>query len=105
MTALSAITLLGALPGGHDTAAPRPRLSAELRSLALPRLWVAYTTTGLTVAAVFAIFAYLGALLEQDTGISPGQVPAVLCVYGLGALIGLTVGGRLADRASFGLHC
>ncbi|MFD3589476.1 Cmx/CmrA family chloramphenicol efflux MFS transporter [Streptomyces sp. NPDC058683] len=103
MTALSTVTLLIALPGGHDTAAPRPRLNTELRSLAVPRLWVAYATTGLTVAAVFAIFAYLGALLEEVTGITTGQVPIVLCVYGVGALIGLTVGGRLADRAPFGL--
>ncbi|MFD7136450.1 MFS transporter [Streptomyces sp. NPDC059894] len=78
-----------------------PRLRTELRSLRMGRLWVAYATTGLTVAANFAIFSYLGALLEDVTGISTGLVPALLALYGLGALGGLMAGGRTADRAPF----
>ncbi|MGN9762011.1 hypothetical protein [Streptomyces sp. SD31] len=44
----------------------------------------------------------LGALLEDVTGISEGLVPAVLCLYGVGAPVGLTVGDRIADRVPFG---
>ncbi|MER5513719.1 hypothetical protein [Streptomyces sp. NPDC002763] len=68
-----------------------------------PRLWVAYATTALTVAAQFAIFSYLGALLEDVTGLSTGLVPLALGLYGVGAFIGLTVEGRVADRAPFTL--
>ncbi|MHA5054757.1 Cmx/CmrA family chloramphenicol efflux MFS transporter [Streptomyces sp. SD15] len=101
LTALSAVALLVVLPGGRDTTAAQPRLGTELRSLRVPRLWVAYATTALSVAANFAIFAYLGALLEDVTGISDGLIPLVLGLYGAGALAGLTVGGRNADRAPF----
>ncbi|MFK0297470.1 MFS transporter, partial [Streptomyces sp. NPDC090442] len=103
MAALSAIAVLAALPGGHDTGAPQLRLRTELRSLAVPRLWVAYATTALTMSATIAIFSYLGALLQDVTGISEGLVPVVLGLYGIGALAGLTVGGRIADRAPFGV--
>lgn len=99
ITALSAVALLIVLPGGRDTTAAQPHLGTELRSLRVPRLWVAYATTALSVAANFAIFAYLGALLEDVTGISNGLIPLVLGLYGVGALAGLTIGGRNADRA------
>ncbi|MGW2328493.1 Cmx/CmrA family chloramphenicol efflux MFS transporter [Streptomyces sp. NPDC001700] len=103
MTALSTVAVLIALPGGRDTTAPMPRLRTEVRSLAVPRLWVAYATTALTISATIAIFSYLGALLEDVTGVSEGLVPVVLGLYGVGALAGLTVGGRIADRAPFGV--
>ncbi|MFF4961100.1 Cmx/CmrA family chloramphenicol efflux MFS transporter [Streptomyces sp. NPDC001222] len=103
LTALSAVALMIVLPGGRGTAAEQPVLSAELRSLRVPRLWVAYGTTALSVAANFAIFAYLGALLQDVTGLSEGLVPVVLGIYGVGALAGLTVGGRAADRTPFAL--
>jgi DHA1 family chloramphenicol resistance protein-like MFS transporter len=103
LTALSAIALLVVLPGGHDADASRLELRTELRSLAVPRLWVAYATTALTVSATVAIFSYLGALLEDVTGVSEAFVPAVLGLYGVGALAGLTAGGRIADRAPFGV--
>ncbi|MEX3106307.1 Cmx/CmrA family chloramphenicol efflux MFS transporter [Streptomyces sp. ST1020] len=100
LTALSALAVLATLPGGRDTA-ESPRLRTELRSLAVPRLWVAYTTTALTISATTAVFSYLGALLEDVTGIPESLVPLVLGLYGVGALAGLTLGGRLADRAPF----
>ncbi|WP_369166881.1 Cmx/CmrA family chloramphenicol efflux MFS transporter [Streptomyces sp. R28] len=103
MSALSATAVLLTRPGGRETGVPQLRLRTELRSLAVPRLWVAYATTALTVSATIAVFSYLGALLEDVTGISEGLVPAVLGLYGVGALAGLTVGGRIADRAPFGV--
>ncbi|MER5900107.1 MFS transporter [Streptomyces mirabilis] len=101
ITALSAVALLIVLPGGRDTTAAQPHLGTELRSLRVPRLWVAHATTALSVAANFAIFACLGALIEDVTGISDGLIPLVLGLYGVGALAGLTIGGRNADRAPF----
>ncbi|MDF3149438.1 Cmx/CmrA family chloramphenicol efflux MFS transporter, partial [Streptomyces sp. T21Q-yed] len=103
MSALSATAVLLALPGGRGTGASQSRLRTEVRSLAVPRLWAAYATTALTVSATIAIFSYLGALLQDVTGIAEGLVPAVLALYGVGALAGLTVGGRIADRAPFGV--
>ncbi|HEX6453712.1 MAG TPA: Cmx/CmrA family chloramphenicol efflux MFS transporter [Trebonia sp.] len=103
MTALTAVAILIALPGGRGTATAPPRLATELRSLRQARLWVAYCTAALTMAANFAIFSYLGAILEDVTGLSTGLVPLVLVIFGVGAFIGLTIGGRVADHAPFAL--
>jgi DHA1 family chloramphenicol resistance protein-like MFS transporter len=103
MTALTAVAVLIALPGSRGTTTAPPRLATELRSLKQPRLWVAYCTAALTMAANFAIFSYLGAILEDVTGLSTGLVPLVLVLFGVGAFIGLTIGGRVADRAPFAL--
>lgn len=42
-------------------------------------------------------FSYIAPLLTDVTGLDPGWVPAVLFGFGLGGLVGVTVGGRLAD--------
>ncbi|MFI6743228.1 hypothetical protein ACIBI9_60995 [Nonomuraea sp. NPDC050451] len=68
----------------------------------MPRLWAAYATAALTIAATIAVFSYLGALLEDVTGVAEGLVPVILGLYGVGAQAGMTVGGRTADRAPFG---
>ncbi|WPB95934.1 Cmx/CmrA family chloramphenicol efflux MFS transporter [Streptomyces malaysiensis] len=102
LTVLSAVPLLTAVPGERDTSARQLRLRTEVQSLAVPRLWIAYGTTALVTGSFIGIFSYLGALLEDVTGMSETLVPLVLGLYGVGALIGLTIGGRTADRAPHG---
>nr|WP_202447853.1 Cmx/CmrA family chloramphenicol efflux MFS transporter [Streptomyces sp. SID5468] len=76
----------------------QPRaIAGELRALGRPRIWVAYGTTALTQGALFCTFSYLAALLTRAGGLAEGWVPAVLTLFGVGAVIGLTVGGRFAD--------
>ncbi|CAL9676593.1 MFS transporter [Streptomyces sp. enrichment culture] len=99
---LSTTAVLLTLPGRHDTTPPRPALRRELLSLAVPRLWGAYATTALTTSATIAVFSYLDALLQDVARLPEGLVPVVLGLYGVGALAGLTVGGRIADRAPLG---
>ncbi|MFC3994280.1 Cmx/CmrA family chloramphenicol efflux MFS transporter [Nocardiopsis sediminis] len=85
--------------GGAD--GPAPRLSQELRTMARPRLWLAYATTALATGGLLATFAYLAPLLTGTSGLAPAYVPAVLALYGAGALIGITIGGRSADARPF----
>ncbi|WP_309130703.1 hypothetical protein [Brevibacterium sp.] len=40
-------------------------------------------------------------MLTQVAGISHQFVPGVLTAFGIGALIGVVVGGRFADRSVF----
>lgn len=47
---------------------------------------------------MIATFAYLGALLTDTTGLSGSAVPILLMVYGMGAMTGIVIGGRTADR-------
>lgn len=95
VAALSALALIGVattVPGGHGGAMPSVR--NELRAMTSPRLWLAYATTALTSASVIITFGYMSGLLTDVTGIADAWVPAVLALFGIGAFIGITVGGR-----------
>ncbi|WP_131742065.1 Cmx/CmrA family chloramphenicol efflux MFS transporter [Actinomadura roseirufa] len=99
VAALSAAAMAGvaATIRGGRREGPPPRVRDELRALAGVRVWLAYATTSLATGALLVIFSYLGAMLTRTTGLPERWVPAVLALYGIGALIGITVGGRTAD--------
>ncbi|MGC4936382.1 Cmx/CmrA family chloramphenicol efflux MFS transporter [Kribbella sp. DT2] len=100
---LSTIAMAGVLatvPGGA-TEGGVPKLRDEVRAMANPSLWLAYATTALSVGALLVIFSYLAPLLTDVTGLSADWVPAVLALYGVGALVGITIGGRVADQRPF----
>ncbi|MGC4941730.1 Cmx/CmrA family chloramphenicol efflux MFS transporter [Kribbella sp. DT2] len=101
MSSLAMIGVLRTIPAGRPDPGSTPRLGAELRAMANPRLWLSYATTALVTAAILVVFSYLTPLLTGDTGLPPAAIPAVLAVYGVGSLIGITVGGRTADATPF----
>ncbi|GAB2643035.1 Cmx/CmrA family chloramphenicol efflux MFS transporter [Kribbella swartbergensis] len=99
---LSTIAMAGVvatIPAGRSDTAPE--LRGELRTMAKPELWLAYATTALSTGAVLVVFSYLAPLLTDSTGLSAGWIPVVLGLYGVGALAGITVGGRTADARPF----
>ncbi|MFF8812990.1 Cmx/CmrA family chloramphenicol efflux MFS transporter [Streptomyces pactum] len=106
VAALAAVGLVGVLalvprtevPTGSD----RPRLRAELAIYRDRQVWLALIGTALNAAAVFCFFSYLAPLLTDVAGLSESWVPSVLALFGVGALIGTTVGGRTADAHLFG---
>jgi DHA1 family chloramphenicol resistance protein-like MFS transporter len=101
---LSTIAMAGVIatvPGGRP-AGGAPEIRTELRAMVNPKLWLAYSTTALSVGALVVIFSYLAPLLVEVTGLTSDWVPAVLALYGVGALVGITIGGRTADQRPFG---
>jgi DHA1 family chloramphenicol resistance protein-like MFS transporter len=88
------------IPGGRSQTVPR--LRPELRNMVNPQLWLAYATTALSTGGILVIFSYLAPLLTGTTGLAAWWVPVVLALYGVGALIGITISGRTADRRPFG---
>ncbi|MFI0818866.1 Cmx/CmrA family chloramphenicol efflux MFS transporter [Streptomyces sp. NPDC021098] len=103
---LSVLGLIGVIalvprtevPTGDD----RPRLRGELRIYRDRQVWLALVTTALSGGAVFCLFSYLGPLLTDVAGLDESWVPTVLALFGVGALIGTMVGGRIADAHLFG---
>jgi DHA1 family chloramphenicol resistance protein-like MFS transporter len=97
-----ALTLVGAAAVG----ALMPRTAAggdvgvrrELRAMRRPRLWLVLAATLLSTASYMITFNYLAELLTGVTGIPDAWIAAVLVLFGVGAYIGLAVGGRIADR-------
>ncbi|MCO5996687.1 MFS transporter [Actinoallomurus rhizosphaericola] len=96
LTTTGAVLSLVAMPA--TSAGQEPSVRRELRTMRRPRLWIVYTVTVLSTTAYMVSFNYLAAFLTDVTGIPGVWVPAVLALFGVGAFIGLSVGGRIADR-------
>ncbi|MFI9047960.1 Cmx/CmrA family chloramphenicol efflux MFS transporter [Streptomyces sp. NPDC053427] len=103
---LSAVGLIGVIALVPRTAVPtgdeRPQLRRELTIYKDKQVWLALTATAMNGAAVFALFSYLSPLLTDTAGLAESWVPWVLALFGVGALIGTFVGGRIADAHLFG---
>lgn len=74
----------------------QPRIAHEFGAMRNRRLWLSYALTATSVAALIGTFSYLGAMV-QEAGLPTSLVPLVMLGYGAGALLGMVVGGRLAD--------
>ncbi|MEU2758766.1 MFS transporter [Streptomyces sp. NPDC006863] len=75
-----------------------PNLSRELSILRRPMLWGMFAVTVLTTAAYMITFNYLAAMLEEITALPEVWIPAILALFGIGAFIGLSIGGRISDQ-------
>ncbi|MEU5092684.1 MFS transporter [Streptomyces sp. NPDC021356] len=71
---------------------------AETRALRDTRLWLALTAAVMITGGVLAAYTYITTLLTDRAGIPANAVPLVLVAYGLGAVAGTTIGGRMGDR-------
>ncbi|MFG2979674.1 Cmx/CmrA family chloramphenicol efflux MFS transporter [Streptomyces sp. NPDC048258] len=103
--AASAIALVGilALIPKIPLPAEKPSLGRELRIYRDRQVWLSIGITALGAGGVFCAFSYLSPLLTDVAGLDSGWVPWILGLFGVGALVGTTVGGRVADAHLFGV--
>ncbi|MHC5262978.1 Cmx/CmrA family chloramphenicol efflux MFS transporter [Streptomyces sp. UC4497] len=103
--AASAIALVGivTLVPKIPLPAERPQLKRELSIYADRQVWLSIAVTALAAGGVFCAFSYLSPLLTDVAGLPESWVPAVLALFGFGALAGTTLGGRIADAHLFGV--
>ncbi|WP_243697262.1 MFS transporter [Aeromicrobium phragmitis] len=76
----------------------QPSLGRELAVLKQPPLWWVWAACLLSTAAYMITFNYLSALLTEVTDVPVVWVPGVLVLFGVGAFIGLSIGGRISDE-------
>ncbi|MFB9504708.1 Cmx/CmrA family chloramphenicol efflux MFS transporter [Streptomyces aurantiacus] len=81
----------------------KPRLRRELRIYRDRQVWLTISLIAFAAGGVFCAFSYLAPLLTDVAGLDEGWVPAVLALFGIGALIGTAIGGRIADAHLFGV--
>jgi predicted MFS family arabinose efflux permease len=74
------------------------RLAALGAALGDRRTLVAVLFTATYLGAIYVPFTYLAPILTATMGFEGGGVAATLLVFGLGAVVGNLVGGRLGDR-------
>ncbi|GAA3381749.1 MFS transporter [Cryptosporangium minutisporangium] len=96
LTLAAAAAVTAAMP--RTDAAPDLSIERELRTMRQPPLWLVYSVTLLSTAAYMVTFNYLAELLDRVTGIPDEWIAAVLMLFGVGAYLGLAIGGRIADR-------
>ncbi|MFD6111587.1 Cmx/CmrA family chloramphenicol efflux MFS transporter [Streptomyces yangpuensis] len=103
--AASAVALVGilALIPRIPLPAERPTLRRELRIYGDRQVWLAIGITALGAGGVFCAFSYLSPLLTDVAGLDSAWVPWILGLFGVGALVGTTIGGRVADAHLFGV--
>lgn len=92
----AAVAILRSVPAGtagHPTVGVR----GELRAMRTWRLAITMLLGALVNGATFCTFTYLAPLVTDVAGLGAGWVPALLALFGLGSLAGVTVGGRIAD--------
>ncbi|MFE2517786.1 MFS transporter [Streptomyces mirabilis] len=100
LAALSAvaIVLIASTVPHDDGDAQAVSIRSEVTALRSGRLWLVLAACATTTGGVLAAYSYISPLLTDRSGISSGIVPLVLVGFGLGALAGSLVGGRLGDR-------
>ncbi|MFB7258550.1 Cmx/CmrA family chloramphenicol efflux MFS transporter [Streptomyces nojiriensis] len=105
VAAASAIALVGilALIPRIPLPAEKPSLRRELRIYRDRQVWLSIGITALAAGGVFCAFSYLSPLLTDVAGLDSRWVPWILGLFGIGALAGTTVGGRVADAHLFGV--
>ncbi|MFJ2907890.1 Cmx/CmrA family chloramphenicol efflux MFS transporter [Streptomyces sp. NPDC087228] len=81
----------------------KPRIKREMSIYRDRQAWLSIVITALAAGGVFCAFSYLSPLLTDVAGLDSGWVPTVLALFGIGALVGTTIGGRVADAHLFGV--
>ncbi|MEU8539346.1 Cmx/CmrA family chloramphenicol efflux MFS transporter [Streptomyces sp. NPDC048717] len=101
----SAIALVGVVTRIPRIPLPesRPRLAGELVIYRDRQVLLSVVITALAAGGVFCAFSYLAPLLTDVSGLDKGWVSGVLALFGIGALIGTYIGGRVADAHLFGV--
>jgi DHA1 family inner membrane transport protein len=94
IVAIAAMAVL--LPRGTGTSAVPAGLANEVRVLGRQQVWTCLIIMLMLMLCQFVPYTYIAPLLTEVTGLDAGMVPWVLLLNGLGATIGVFIGGKLA---------
>ncbi|MCU1530311.1 MAG: transporter [Frondihabitans sp.] len=95
LAAIAAVVIGRFAPADADRQPQSAR--TEIRALAQGPTWLLVAATVLVTGAYMGAFSYISPLLTDRTGLPEWAVPILLVCFGVGALIGTNVAGRLAD--------
>jgi len=95
--AVAMLALACWLPRGET--GKKPDVRAELRVLVRPEVLRNLLTTVMGAGAMFTLYTYVAALLQQLIHATPGFVTLMLVMIGIGFTVGNYLSGKLADRS------
>lgn len=83
----------------HRLALPPTHLMKEIKALLRPDITLALLVTALGFGGLFASFSYIAPLMINVTHFTQSGVAYLLCLFGLGLMIGNFLGGKAADKS------
>jgi len=101
---LLAVVVAAALALRLPRGLPGVRLGLGERMLAItrPGVFAALSTTFLYLTGGFVVLSYIAPLAVEGAGLPATVVPGMLLAYGIGAVVGNYMSGRLSDRLGAG---
>ncbi|AZC24694.1 MFS transporter [Pseudomonas sessilinigenes] len=99
LTAVCVVIVRALVPSSRESSGAG--LGEQFRALGSGTLWAAYASSGLVIAAAYAAFTYVTAILTEVSGVPGTLLPILLGLYGLMNLVGNSLVGRFADRFTF----
>jgi len=97
MAALAALLIAWLLPDAEGEQEAQPSLRAQLRELVHQQVWSSYVIVILAMIGSLAFSVFQVPLMQQITRLDPAIIPFYLFAGGAGSVIGIYLGGRLAD--------
>jgi DHA1 family inner membrane transport protein len=79
----------------------RPSMRSEFASLRSRRLWLVLLSATMIMGGTLATYSYIAPLLTNRAGVPANLVPLALVGFGIGALVGSFLGGRLGDTRPY----
>ncbi len=92
LTVVLVLALVPSKPGDRHATGRR-----ELKAFANAQVWLTLLVGAIGFGGMFAMYSYIAPTVTDVTGLSRSAVPVFLLSFGLGALGGTMLGGRLAD--------
>jgi DHA1 family inner membrane transport protein len=71
----------------------------EMRALTVPQVWLTLLSGAIGFGGMFAVYSYVAPTLLEAAHGTAETIPLVMALFGIGMMVGSTIGGALADRA------
>ncbi len=98
LSLLATAGLLSGLPRDIAARLPVASLRERLDVVRQPAVLLALLSTMFWATGAFTVYTYLASFLARAAGIAGSSVSVVLFTWGVAAVVGLRLGGRLNDR-------
>lgn len=91
------LVIAAVLPARAGSAGTQGSFRREFAALGRQQVFLGFLIAMLVMIGQYSLFTYIAPLLLTVTNLGVEAVPVILLFYGVGATIGVFIGGRLAD--------
>ncbi|WP_169196451.1 MFS transporter [Devosia sp. MC1541] len=94
---IASIVIAVFLPKTAGSESTQSSFAREFKALGRQQVYLGLAIATFVMLAQYAVFTYIAPLYLEVTRLEEEMVPIMLLIYGVGATIGVFLGGRLAD--------